>query len=161
MIKKLTIPLLYNLALILLLMLSPATHADTAGANFVNYQNLSTENRKIADALHSSQYQSSGIINQHTHKTPVSRDELAFAWQKSKSWGTVFNQLKNHGLIREKTLGEVLANHHEYFISHSGETRTNTGPGYSDIVITTGAGDYIVVGRHQETGSDAILNELF
>jgi len=68
------------------------------------YDRLSLGNQKVASALYQAQTPMVG-----TTARPLSLEQIAAKRRSGQEWGHIFRELKQHGLVHEKTLGKVVA----------------------------------------------------
>ncbi|PYM79316.1 MAG: hypothetical protein DME09_21595 [Candidatus Rokuibacteriota bacterium] len=81
------------------------------------YAKLTPGNQRIVDALYKAQRTSAaGSMGTATGYT---RDQIAAMKQSGLGWGQVFQRLRAQGLVREKSLGQVLSQ------SNTGESGTS------------------------------------
>src|SRR5262249_27191216 len=68
------------------------------------YDRLSLGNQKVASALYQAQ---TPIVG--TTARPLSLEQIAAKRRSGQEWGHIFRELKQQGLVHEKTLGQVVA----------------------------------------------------
>jgi len=68
------------------------------------YDRLSLGNQKVAAALYQAQTPVVG-----TTARPLSLEQIAAKRRSGQEWGHIFRELKQQGLVHEKTLGQVVA----------------------------------------------------
>ena len=68
------------------------------------YDRLSLGNQKVASALYQAQTPVVG-----TTARPLSLEQIAAKRHSGQEWGHIFRELKQQGLVHEKTLGRVVA----------------------------------------------------
>jgi hypothetical protein len=109
---------------------APAPTVTSAGGEF---DRLSPGNQKIARALFEAQPQPPTP----TASRPLTLDEIAARKLNGQSWGQVFKDMKGEGLVREKTLGQVVSRHDHQaaapraISTASGKTFSARAPGHS------------------------------
>jgi len=117
-------------SLVLTFALSLPAHglAQTPGTAAA-FQSLSPGEQKIDHALFQAQRATADGA------APLSLDQIAALKAERQSWTKVFEQMRMQGLLRAKSLGEVIA-HYEQHASLGGE-RVASAP---TVVIATGTG---------------------
>ncbi len=105
------------------------------------YNQLSPGNQKIAVALFGAQQTSAATAS-------WSIDDIALAKRQGTGWGNVFRQMKEDGLVVEKSLGQII----------SGRGRIEPGRGFntgdartartirSNVIVTTANGKRVIYG---------------
>jgi hypothetical protein len=86
------------------------------------YDQLSSGNRKIVDALYEAQTTTGSAI-------PLTRDQIAV--QKGvKGWNEVFKSMKAQGLLQEKNIGQVISGYAQrHRANQARDTRAAAPPG--------------------------------
>jgi len=78
------------------------------------YDKLSLGNQKVASALfqaQSSAVTASAANGSSTASRPLTLEEIAVRRRSGQTWGQIFRDMKAHGLVHERTLGQVVANY--------------------------------------------------
>lgn len=126
-----------------------------------NFEQLSSGNKKIAQALYRSQNieRTSSVISANTLNNKYwTLDKIAFTNSELNSWGQVFNQMKSENLIKEQNLGQVIRNHSDFMNSKSNKQENSVINSASNkkqaIVITNARGEYLVINRTNSKGPD-------
>lgn len=79
------------------------THASASKSTPGAYAQLSPANQKIALALYTAQPKTAPA-------KPLTLDQIAAMKQSGQSWSQVFNTMKARGLMRDKSLAQVVSN---------------------------------------------------
>lgn len=103
------------------------------------YRQLSPGNQQIAEALFNSQSVGVGT------RQAWSLDRIASTKQTGIGWGQVFQRMQSEGLIKERNLGNLLAD--------SRRPAANAAPQRSTVIVT-GAGKVYVAGGGRKSASD-------
>jgi hypothetical protein len=109
-----------------------STASATAGA----FNRLSVGNQKVARSLHQAQKAGSSATAPAPPARLLTLDELAARHLNGQPWSGVFKDLKAQGLVKERSLGQVVSTY-----GHLDDTGARTG----------GTGNAVGVGS---TGSD-------
>ena len=86
---------------------APATQARA-------YDKLSLGNQKVASALYQAQGSVATAITVNGSSPasrPLTLEEIAVRRRSGQTWGQIFRDMKAHGLVHERTLGQVVANY--------------------------------------------------
>jgi len=131
-------------ALVLGLLLAPATGAQTIGAGASGFRALDAGDQRIARALFEAQSPPSLAIG--TETTPLTLDEIA-ALRSGRSWETVLREMRARHLVALASLREVILRY-ERPARGGGEAR-------GIVAVTTAGGRTSIVGSTRAPSADA------
>src|SRR5262249_7878278 len=89
------------------------------------YDRLSLGNQKVAAALYQAQTPVVG-----TTARPLSLEQIAAKRRSGQEWGHIFRELKQQGLVHEKTLGQVVARYLRTTDAAPSVVSNDSGGGY-------------------------------
>jgi hypothetical protein len=101
------------------------------------YDKLSLGNQKVASALYQAQ---SSVVTAITvnGSSPASRpltlEEIAVRRRSGQTWGQIFRDMKAHGLVHERTLGQVVASYLQVADAPPRMIASDTGSGKSSVL---------------------------
>ncbi len=78
------------------------------------YDKLSLGNQKVASALYQAQTSADAAITVNGSSSaskPLTLEEIATKRRGGQAWSQIFRDMKAQGLVRERTLGQVVANY--------------------------------------------------
>ncbi len=78
------------------------------------YDKLSLGNQKVASALYQAQTSAVAAITVNGSSSaskPLTLEQIAAKRRGGQAWGQIFRDMKAQGLVRERTLGQVVANY--------------------------------------------------
>ena len=108
------------------------TNSKTFGAPTGAFDKLSVGNQKVAASLYEAQNAApfaTGTTRPTSTARPLTLNEIAARRQTGQGWGQVFRDMKAQGLVREKSLGQVVSKYGQ-----------SAGPGHAENVSGNGKG---------------------
>jgi len=92
----------------------PKPRAPAAPTTSRAYDKLSLGNQKVASALYQAQSSVVAAVaanGSSPASRPLTLEEIATKRRGGQAWGQIFRDMKAHGLVHERTLGQVVANY--------------------------------------------------
>jgi hypothetical protein len=86
------------------------------------FDRLSVGNQKVARSLHQAQRVGSSATAPASPVKALTLDELAARHLSGQTWSTVFREMKAQGLVKERSLGQVVSTY-----GHLSETGARSG----------------------------------
>jgi len=114
---------------------SPSTKTPTAtplNPSPGGYARLTPGNQRVVDALYTAQRTSATGMG----ATGYTRDQIAAMKQSGLGWGQVFQRLKAQGLVKEKSLGQVMSQSNTPASGGSPAAIATTASGKSPLLST-------------------------
>lgn len=135
----------------LTLVATAGAHAQTkpkpsaAAAPSSAFDKLSLGNQKVASALYQAQSVGVAAANGSTSASrPLTLEQIAAKRRSGQAWGPIFREMKAQGLVREKSLGQVVAKYYQTTDAPSSAVASDNRGGKSsarEVGSTVFAGD--------------------